>query len=775
MSEQIRARGEHALLAVLLATGVVAPLLGLLEASFLSPALILPLLATVLVFEFACLNRRCAIGSFALGSVLLLAWLFAGDGQLAVRDVAIAIGLRFSGASSALPLVKETAVPLLTVLVTLLCCLAGLKSVSCFPAACLCVGVSLLLYLTNTPAFIPWLLPALAAMLLKLMTDRFPETKTLHLFPWIAIITGISFLLAGSGIVVPELQEKAEAFRQAVMDRLFFTEPRDVFSLSTVGYYPQGLEQLGGKPNPDDQPVMQVSTPKTAYLRGVILNDYNGRTWHNTTGGRRYLWQSLRFANQRNALFDGGLPEETVRNALCTPLQLSVRLLRDSASTLFVPQRIRELNPGGGLVPYFSNASEVFATRNLAAGDTYSVSAPLFVAGDPGLGSLIEICATLEDGGYDRAVETFTSLPSHLEQPLYELAREVSSVAQAPYEKALALQTWLSRSFRYALEVEDQPPEIDFVTHFLLDTKEGYCTYFASAMTVLCRMIGLPARYVEGYLAEPNAQGEALVTGLNAHAWTEVYFRGFGWLTFDATPRTRAGDGTEGSGGLTGPDTPESAETPTPEPPDESSDAGPEETPDPRNPSAQDHTASAETPASETPSPESAATPEPEGSDPEASSEPNRDSSSDDGNPDSSESPSFPWIWLVAGVILLLLALRILFTSPTFRVRRAKTADDRLDCWAAEIERLLRAEGITRRQDESPMAFGRRVDASGRFNISLGAAGECMSLVHYSRAHAQEGDIQLMQDTAVLLKSELSRPARLRCFLLRLLPNQKSR
>ena len=113
----------------------------------------------------------------------------------------------------------------------------------------------------------------------------------------------------------------------------------------------------------------------------------------------------------------------------------------------------------------------------------------------------------------------------------------------APYEKAFALQSWLRRNCRYTLEVLPHPANVDFVTRFLLDTREGYCIYFASAMTVLCRMTGLPARYVEGYLAEPDAGGEALVTGRDAHAWTELFFRGFGLLTFDATPRQRSESG----------------------------------------------------------------------------------------------------------------------------------------------------------------------------------------------------------------------------------------
>ncbi|MEG2702003.1 MAG: transglutaminase-like domain-containing protein, partial [Clostridia bacterium] len=87
----------------------------------------------------------------------------------------------------------------------------------------------------------------------------------------------------------------------------------------------------------------------------------------------------------------------------------------------------------------------------------------------------------------------------------------------------------LQRFYRYSLTPASPPENQDFVTYFLYVGKEGYCTYFASAMTVLCRMADLPARYVEGFLAQPTGDGSAYVTGLDAHAWTEVYFEGFGW------------------------------------------------------------------------------------------------------------------------------------------------------------------------------------------------------------------------------------------------------
>ena len=747
MQETVRARLSHALLSLLLSAGLVLPVLGILESSFLSFSVLIPILLTVVLFELASLKRITAVAAAVGGAAALLFWLFAADGTTAVSDVARAVSLRAAGIGSALPLVASQAVLMITVLLTLLSCLACLRSVSCFPAAFLCVGLILLIYLTGSASVIPWALPALAALLLLLMIDRFPETQLLHIIPWAVILVLAAFLLTAGGVRENPLQQKADELRQAILDRLFFTEPRDVFSLSSEGYYPEGMEQLGGKPDPHNNPVMQVSTPRTTYLRGVVLNEYTGRNWRNTTGGRRYLWQSLRLASERAALFDQLLPAETVRNAQCDPAVVSVRMLSDSASTLFTPQRVRELNPGGELVPYFSNASEIFITRNLQPGDSYAVSAPLFMAGDPGLGTLIEVCSTMEDSAYDRVAEVYTELPSHLEQPVYELAREAASAGNAPYDQALALQAYLSRGFRYTLDVDDQPQNVDFVTRFLLDTKEGYCTYFASAMTVLCRMVGLPARYVEGYIAEPDDNGEAVVTGLSAHAWTEVYFRGFGWLTFDATPKS--------GGDQSGPEDEPPAPSPEPEPTPENDPDTP--TPEPEEPDADDPTPSPDEPSPE-PTPESTPVPSDEPSQPpQQETDPDTDS----------VSSSFPWLWLLL-LLPLLLAVRILITSPGLRAARAKTEDDRLDVWAQEITDLLYAEGMTRKKDESPMAFGRRIDRTGIFNIALGPVGECLSLIRYSRAQAQDTDTSLVQDTAVLLRAELSRPACLRYFFRRI-------
>ena len=748
MAEKLKERLRHALPAFLLSAGLAVPLCGTLDRSLISLRILYTIAGVILAFELVSLHRATAWGAFLAAAAGAALWIFTGNGAQTLSDAGIAITLRVKGIRTAVPLAAEQVSMLIAAGTALLCCFASLRNATCIPSLILCTAVMLAVWLTDSMDLLPWLLPALAAALMLLMINRYPDTPALRVLPWAAGLAALAFLLTGNGPPENPLKEKADEIRQAIMDHLFFTEARDVFSLYSVGLSPQGAEQLGGKPNPSDNPVMQVSTPKTAYLRGTVYNRYTGHGWQNTTGGRRYLWRSGRLAETRAALFDEALPPDSVQNSLSEPMTVSVRMLTGSASTLFVPQRVRELVPGGEAVPYFSNSSEIFITRNLTQWDTWKVSAPLYNSTDPGIGPLTDICATLDDPRWNTIRNTYLELPAHLEKPVQELADEITAMAKTPYEKAMALQNYLTRNYRYSLDVGEHPENIDFVTSFLLDTKKGYCTYFASAMTVLCRMAGLPARYVEGYLAEPDEKGQALVTGLNAHAWTEVYFSGFGWLTFDATPGQHASGRPDAPGETPSPTPP--PETPTPEPPEnkdqptEEPTEEPEESPEPT-----------EEPPEELP-PEA----------PEESPEPPRPPET----PEGGNRPPFPW-WLLILLAAAGIGCRGWMTSPAFREKRAKTEEKRFDLWAGEVTELLRAEHLERRNGETPMAFARRVDRTGLFSESVTPAGECLSLIRYSRAVPLETDTGLMRDTALLLRGEISRPAKIRYLARRLLSN----
>jgi hypothetical protein len=127
-------------------------------------------------------------------------------------------------------------------------------------------------------------------------------------------------------------------------------------------------------------------------------------------------------------------------------------------------------------------------------------------------------------------------LPDTVPERVRALARDLTATAPTPYDRAYAIETYL-RGFPYNLNVPPPPSDRDVADYFLFELQEGYCDYYATAMVVLARAAGLPARYVTGYAtgSYDYAKGHYVVTEANAHAWAEVYFPGYGWVEFEPT------------------------------------------------------------------------------------------------------------------------------------------------------------------------------------------------------------------------------------------------
>jgi len=115
------------------------------------------------------------------------------------------------------------------------------------------------------------------------------------------------------------------------------------------------------------------------------------------------------------------------------------------------------------------------------------------------------------------------------------LAEEITRDCKNPYEKAIAIQKYLYDECRYTLDVPPIPASQDAVAYFLLTTKIGACDLYSSSLAVLLRLSGVPARVATGYATGERDPQTGLyhVTLADAHAWTEVYFPGVGWVTFD--------------------------------------------------------------------------------------------------------------------------------------------------------------------------------------------------------------------------------------------------
>ncbi len=132
--------------------------------------------------------------------------------------------------------------------------------------------------------------------------------------------------------------------------------------------------------------------------------------------------------------------------------------------------------------------------------------------------------------------EAYLQLPP-LDPRIPRFAHELTSRAPTAYDKTTAIELYLRTRFGYTLELSG-PPRADPLAHFLFERRAGHCEYFAAAMTVMLRTLGVPARYVNGFLpGEYNEIGEDfIIRASDAHSWVEVYFPEYGWVPFDPTP-----------------------------------------------------------------------------------------------------------------------------------------------------------------------------------------------------------------------------------------------
>jgi uncharacterized membrane protein YgcG len=119
-----------------------------------------------------------------------------------------------------------------------------------------------------------------------------------------------------------------------------------------------------------------------------------------------------------------------------------------------------------------------------------------------------------------------------------QIARTVTKQAHTPFDRAVALNRYfLDPAFGFKYSVETRPGNSgDALVDFLTTSKTGYCEQFASAMAVMLRTVGVPARVAVGFSSGKAVGDYRSITTADAHAWVEAYFAGLGWLPFDPTP-----------------------------------------------------------------------------------------------------------------------------------------------------------------------------------------------------------------------------------------------
>lgn len=324
-------------------------------------------------------------------------------------------------------------------------------------------------------------------------------------------VVALAMLLLPSGqTVIQPLYDKAMELRQTISDYLFFTDPRNVFTLGNYGYYPQGNARLGGPTQPSDSPVMTVKTDSRTLLRAISKDEYTGLTWRSTASARRCLYVSPRWQSLRESVFLENMPSDVVRSAstLLDEHAVSIQMQDTATSTLFTPLFLRQFSSQTNLVAYFNDSSELFTTRDLQRGDRYTVFAPILEGGNTQLGALIAAAPKGDDPYYEDICNSCLQLPEHLsgtsdaERMLADVNNITASSAtpirkgvrhHAPPAALLPLYAHARRAARFAgfchlLPLCGQGG----LLHLLRLGHDGAVPYG-----------GLPARYVEGFVAQP--------------------------------------------------------------------------------------------------------------------------------------------------------------------------------------------------------------------------------------------------------------------------------
>jgi transglutaminase-like putative cysteine protease len=273
-----------------------------------------------------------------------------------------------------------------------------------------------------------------------------------------------------------------------------------------------------------DEIAFRVRADQPALWRAEILDTYDGSIWTASDPEQVTLDTGWNDALRVPA----GDLDETPQ---VTRIVQTFYLESDQPNVVFGAHRIDEVYfPGGGL-----QSDRYGAVRSpvlLEDGLVYSVVSEIPVF-DPAM------LATMGDPptSGERQLERYLQLPEALPGRVRDLAARITAGAETPYERAISVQDWLQANTLYDLTVAREPAGVDAVDHFLFETQRGFCEHIASAMVVLLRSAGVPARIATGYgPGERNPlTGYFEVRHSDAHAWVEVALPGLGWMTFDPT------------------------------------------------------------------------------------------------------------------------------------------------------------------------------------------------------------------------------------------------
>jgi transglutaminase-like putative cysteine protease len=316
--------------------------------------------------------------------------------------------------------------------------------------------------------------------------------------------------------------------------------------------YSRNDQVIGGGFNYDYSEVMRVSTSHRSYWRGEVRALYTGKGWERgladelTAGGPIVPGQSL--IAEEPGIDTSKLETVEVTQTFTMTGEASFPVLfaaytADRLSTFTDEESLKSFTR------WLNHPQELrwMEAEAEAYPKSFQVVSRMPVIDEPGL-------RVASSRLPEHLAAVYLQLPDTVTQRVKELAAAVTQEATNNYDRMKLLEQYLRTEFEYTNTPDIQLGDgDDFVDDFLFQIREGYCDYFSTAMVVMARSLGVPARWVKGYASgaaevelflselmdptemNPNGAGTYIVRNADAHSWVEVYFEGYGWIPFEPT------------------------------------------------------------------------------------------------------------------------------------------------------------------------------------------------------------------------------------------------
>ena len=320
----------------------------------------------------------------------------------------------------------------------------------------------------------------------------------------LGLFGGILVLTAGLFFVLPRTARAA--FQRFAPERYHLPGFSNEVRLGEIGEIKQS-----------SAPVMHVYSPGEGFLnvrwRGAALTHFDGKRWYNLSAADTRLRPE-----GRRILLNDDLEKRPGRRisyeVRLSDIASDVLLIAGTPESLIIDAQVVWRSANGTLrVPRISAANLRYAVSSVLEEETLD-SAQLSPA---------------------ERIETLELPPIDARIP--QLAAEMTAGAATPEDRARALERRLRHDYGYTLQMLPAPVTDPLAT-FLFVRKKGHCEYFASAMAVMLRSLGIPSRVVTGFLSgvyNPMT-GWQVIRASDAHSWVEAWFPHRGWVTFDPTP-----------------------------------------------------------------------------------------------------------------------------------------------------------------------------------------------------------------------------------------------